>query len=298
MKRMIYWFTALGILSACKSEVPGFYNQVTPCDMPIEKKYQGMGPEEVKTVEFQSADTTIQKIVVTYPASLETSNATYPLVNIGNASNTTADLMLEPMKHLSSWGFIVIDNMDAQTGRGTSVSRTLDEFLHLAAQQDNLFLGKVDTERIAIAGFSQGATGTVLAATRFDNSSLYKVIYLCSCPQPELGNNMQWGEIMMQEVNAPLLMLLGTKFFDNKVICPLEIFQQMYADVPAGVPVAQARRVDKDHDKMGGEGDPYMTAWLRYYLMNDAEAGTAFRGSAPELTRNVRWQDVQIKNVK
>lgn len=58
----------------------------------------------------------------------------------------------------------------------------------------------------------------------------------------------------------------------------------------------QARRSGKDHEQMGGEGDPYMTAWFEYWLKNDHEAGKAFIGEEAELLHNDRWQDVRIKN--
>ena len=42
--------------------------------------------------------------------------------------------------------------------------------------------------------------------------------------------------------------------------------------------------------------DGYMTAWFRYTLMNDEEAGQAFSGDVPEILTNLdNWQDVQIK---
>ena len=47
---------------------------------------------------------------------------------------------------------------------------------------------------------------------------------------------------------------------------------------------------------MGGEGDPYMTAWFEYWLKNDQEAGKVFLGEDAELLKNDRWQDVRIKN--
>ena len=44
----------------------------------------------------------------------------------------------------------------------------------------------------------------------------------------------------------------------------------------------------------GRRGLAYLTAWFSYHLQGNAEAGSFFTGSDPELKRNSRWQDVTI----
>ena len=288
---------AIALLVSChsKAQDTGFYKNVEPTAA-LESKYLASGPESVKVVELPSADTVIGKIVVVYPESLETSDAKWPLVNIGNPSNTDADGMMDLLRHLASWGYIVVDNMDKQTGTGASVSKTLDEFLALSAQDGNLFQGKVDTDKMGIAGYSQGACAVALAATQYPNAGLYKAIYLCSCPPPQLGINFKWGEYHFADFKAPVLTFAGTGEWDSKIIAPAEVFTQTFDEIPGGIPAVQARRSGKDHEQMGGEGDPYMTAWFEYWLKNDQEAGKAFIGEEAELLHNDRWQDVRIKN--
>lgn len=295
--RKLFLFTAFALLVSCHSQAQdsGFYKNVETTAS-LESKYLASGPETVKVVELPSDDKVIGKIVVAYPESLETSDAKWPLVNIGNPSNTDADGMMELLRHLASWGYIVIDNMDKQTGTGASVSKTLDDFLAVSEQDGNIFKGKVDTDKIAIAGYSQGACAVALAATQYPNAGLYKAIYLCSCPQPQLGINFKWGEYHFADFKAPVLTFAGTGDWDSKIIAPFEVFTQTFDEIPEGVPAVQARRSGKDHEQMGGEGDPYMTAWFEYWLKNDHEAGKAFIGEEAELLHNDRWQDVRIKN--
>ena len=295
--RKLFLFTAFALLVSChsKAQDSGFYkNEETTAS--LESKYLASGPETVKVVELPSDDKVIGKIVVAYPESLETSDAKWPLVNIGNPSNTDADGMMEMLRHLASWGYIVIDNMDKQTGTGVSVSKTMDAFLAVSAQEGNLFHGKVNTDKIAIAGYSQGACAVALAATQYPNAGLYKAIYLCSCPQPQLGINFKWGEYHFADFKAPVLTFAGTGDWDSKLIAPFEVFTQTFDEITEGVPAVQARRSGKDHEQMGGEGDPYMTAWFEYWLKNDQEAGKVFIGEEAELLHNDRWQDVRVKN--
>ena len=276
----------------------GFYKGGIDTAMPIESKYKETGGEEVAKMEYDSDDAAIGKIVVVYPQSLLKSGQALPLVNIGNASNTTAYDLMEAMEHLASWGFVVIGNMDKQTGTGASMAHTLEAFLALAVRQDNQFHDRIDTTKIAIAGYSQGAYGAVMAATAYPNSRKYKAVYLCSCPQKQIGINFQWGTSDFSKISAPLLMVAGTGDWDSKVISPEEAFQANFDEATGNFPVVAARHTSKDHEEMGGEGDPYMTAWFCYYLKGDSSAGNAFVGDDAEILRNTnRWKNIKRKRI-
>lgn len=283
----------------CQSTNKGrFYKGEIDTKMPIESKYKEMGSEQVAKVEFHSDNPKIEKIVAVYPLSMTKSIKALPLVNIGNASNTTAYDLLDVMEHLASWGYVVIGNMDKQTGTGLSISQTLDEFLRLTTQNNNLFHNKIDTTRIAIAGYSQGAYGAVMAATAYPNSHLYKAVYLCSCPQKQIGINFKWGKTDFSKITAPLLMLAGTGNWDSNIISPEAAFQANFDETTGAFPVLAARNTKKDHEEMGGEGDPYMTAWFSYFLQGDSAAGKAFMGANAEILKNSeRWSDIKRKKL-
>ena len=295
---LLLMLVAFTTASCQDTEKAGFYKGSVDTPMPIESKYKEKGSEEVAKTEYDSDDATIGKIVVVYPHSLLKSDGALPLVNIGNASNTTAYDLIDAMEHLASWGFVVIGNMDKQTGTGASMSHTLDAFLTLVAQQDNQFYGRIDTTKIAIAGYSQGAFGAVMAATAYPNSRMYKAVYLCSCPQKQIGINFKWGTSDFSKIGAPLLMVAGTGDWDSKIISPEEAFQANFKETADDFPVLAARHAYKDHEEMGGEGDPYMTAWFCYYLKGDSTAGKAFVGDDAEILKNTsRWINIKRKNL-
>lgn len=295
---LLLMLVAFTTASCQDTEKAGFYKRSVDTSMPIESKYKEKGSEEVAKAEYDSDDATIGKIVVVYPHSLLKSDGALPLVNIGNASNTTAYDLIEAMEHLASWGFVVIGNMDKQTGTGASISHTLDAFLTLVAQQDNQFYGRIDTTKIAIAGYSQGAFGAVMAATAYPNSRMYKAVYLCSCPQKQIGINFKWGTSDFSKIGAPLLMVAGTGDWDSKIISPEEAFQANFKETADDFPVLAARHAYKDHEEMGGEGDPYMTAWFCHYLKGDSTAGKAFVGDDAEILKNTsRWINIERKNL-
>lgn len=59
----------------------------------------------------------------------------------------------------------------------------------------------------------------------------------------------------------------------------------------ANVDKVYARKKKVDHGESHLQFDTYMTAWFRYYLINDQEAGKAFYGDNPELSTNPNYQD-------
>ena len=284
-------------LVACDRDV-NVYNNSTKAIMPIENMYQGNGSYEVSTTEFASLNDTIGKLVIAYPTALISSPEKWPLVMTCNPSNTTGEFMMPVMSHLASWGFVVVGNMDKQTGTGHTMSITLDEFIALGETPGNQFYNKIDTSRIGLMGFSQGAFGSLMAITKYANGNRYKVLYLCSCPQPLLGHNMGWGDIDYNQVHTPMLHLIGDGFFDRNTICPPDTLTMIYDQLlPSDLPAATGRRIGKDHDKIAGEGDPYMTAWFCHWLLGDPEAAKAFCGPHPELLHNERWKKAQVKNM-
>ena len=52
-----------------------------------------------------------------------------------------------------------------------------------------------------------------------------------------------------------------------------------------------ARRTGSEHGDMLWRSDPYVIAWLMYWLRGETDAGTAFFGSSPELASNAYWQE-------
>ncbi|MCR5821552.1 MAG: hypothetical protein K6F85_01350 [Bacteroidales bacterium] len=294
---MILVSVAILLLAACCSKTD-VYNNPTTATLPVEKKYQGNGAYEVSTTEFASSNDTIGKLVIAYPAALISSPEKWPLVMTCNPSNTSGEDMLPIMRHLASWGFVVVGNMDKQTGTGRTMSITLDEFIALGETTGNLFYNKIDTSRIGLMGFSQGAFGSLMAITKYENSRRYKVLYLGSCPQPLLGHNMGWGDVDYSQLHIPMLHLIGEGFFDYNTICPPDTLTMIFDQLlPSDLPTATGRRIGKDHENIAGEGDPYMTAWFCHWMLGDTEAARAFCGPDAELLHNDRWRDVKIKNM-
>lgn len=101
---------AIVILFAVASKQPmvkeGYYNDVKT-SAPSEQKYTLKGDYEVSYYEQDAKNKQWKKFEVWYPAELETTDKTYPLVIMVNGTGVASSKYKPVFDHLASWGFIV-----------------------------------------------------------------------------------------------------------------------------------------------------------------------------------------------
>lgn len=113
----------------------------------------------------------------------------------------------------------------------------------------------------------------------------------------------------MSLIAAPTFMTAGTGAFDAGTaeakdiesnekkgimqgIAPLWSLEENYQKLPSTVAKLYARKKGVDHGNSHLQMDGYMTAWFRYYLTDDAEAGKAFWGADAEIKQNSNYKYV------
>ena len=79
----------------------------------------------------------------------------------------------------------------------------------------------------------------------------------------------------------PYFKVAATGKSDAELIAPLLSLIDNYNRVESEQLTIMGRRKNVEHDQMLTHADGYMTAWFRYTLMNDEEAGQAFSGDVP-----------------
>ena len=281
--------------------IPDNYYTAFESDSALEKKYAGLGEYEVKELEFDSENKSIDKIRVWYPNEAE--DRQYPVIVIVNASNTAALNLKPAYARLASWGFIVIGNDDRQTGTGETASETLDYVLNLNKDENSELFGKMDEEHIGCVGYSQGGAGAINAVTRFENSDKFTALFTGSASYALLSKNMGW-EYDVSKINIPYFMTAGTgntddnggSIHDDKNlagIAPLASLVENYDGITADVFKLRARVTGAEHQDMLHLTDGYMTAWMLYHLQGDTEAASVFVGENADILTNNGWQDVE-----
>ena len=281
--------------------IPDNYYMAFESDSALEKKYAGLGEYEVKELEFEFENKSIDKIRVWYPNEAE--DRQYPVILVVNASNTAALNLKPAYARLASWGFIVVGNDDRQTGTGKTASETLDYVLNLNKDKNSELFGKTDEEHIGCVGYSQGGAGAINAVTRFENSDKFTALFTGSASYALLSKNMGWGYDVSQ-IKIPYFMTAGTgntddnggSIHDDKNlagIAPLASLVENYDGITADVFKLRARVTGAEHQDMLHLTDGYMTAWMLYHLQGDTEAASVFVGENADILTNNGWQDVE-----
>ena len=281
--------------------LPDDYYTGFKSDSEREKKYSGKGDFTVSSVTYKSDNKSIGNFRIWYPSEMENGTKTYPLIVVANGSNTPALIYQPYFERLASWGFVVIGNDDKQTGTGDTTSETLNYMLSLNKDTNSIFCGRIDEDKIGIAGYSQGGAAAIRAVTEFENSNKYKAIFTGSASYALLARNMGW-EYDISKVTIPYFMTGGTgasddsgKYGDNEFagVAPLFSLKDNYNGMPGDVEKIRARVTGAEHFEMQLRTDGYMTAWMLYHLYEDEEAAKVFVGDEAEILNNANWQDIE-----
>jgi hypothetical protein len=276
-----------------------YYNDFESSTL-LEQKYAGIGSYSVSKTEYKSDNKNIDKISVWYPSDLKSSDREWPMIMVVNASNTRVRNYKPFFERLASWGFIVVGTDDPQAGTGETTSIALDFILNLGST--DVLSGKVDRDRIGIAGYSQGGAGALGASQNYGNSNLYKAIFTGSAAYPFLANNMGW-EYDPAKITIPYFMTAATGESDDRGIedinsdfagvAPLKSLIEIYDAMPDDVTKIRARVTGAEHTEMQMKTDGYMTAWFLWQLCEDEDAGKVFIGDDAEILHNSNWQDIE-----
>ena len=276
-ERLMRW----GTLAYCSvfPAVSRSYNRNTyPC--PVEQKYHENGPYQV-TVH------SIDDIHVFVPDSAH--SVPLPTVVMVNGTGLKALHYRPVFEHLASWGFVVIGNDDSNAWNGRSALVSLDKAIFQNSIVSSPLYQRIDLDRIGVVGHSQGAMGAINAATEDDR---FKVLYAASCPQKSLAKKLDWS-YSMKTISIPTMLVAGTEWIDRH-ISPLDSLLLLAEELPNTTPMLLGRLKGVEHRYVLHEGDAYMTAWLRHFLTNEADAAAALTCDNPEILNNPRWQDVII----
>ena len=276
-ERLLRW----GTLAYCSvfPAVSRSYNSKTyPC--PVEQKYHENGPYQV-TVH------SLDGIHMFLPDTVH--KAPLPTVVMVNGTGLKALHYRPVFEHLASWGFVVIGNDDSNAWNGRSALVSLDKALCQNSTEGSPLYQRIDLDRIGVVGHSQGAMGAINAATEDDR---FKVLYAASCPQKSLAKKLGWS-YSMKTISIPTMLVAGTEWIDRH-ISPLDSLLLLAEELPNTTPMLLGRLKGVEHRYVLHEGDAYMTAWLRHFLANDADAAAALASDNPEILNNPRWQNVNI----
>ncbi|MEU7909258.1 hypothetical protein [Actinoplanes sp. NPDC049118] len=252
----------------------------------IEQAYAVPGPWAVETYTIDT------RYVVTHPADLGANGFRHPIVTWGNGSDAGPERYAGVLRHLASWGFVVIASTSTTTGSGTEVLAAAEHLIAENAVPAGRFTGTLDTTRVAAAGHSQGAGGAARATLA--SNGLIRTVVAFNPPDPIWIPDAD--EIDVSEVTVPVLLLSGVR---DTLISPPRTLTGYYDRIPG--PAVRAALRAAGHNTIQDDGGGYLgylAAWLRYQLTDDGRAADAFLGAHPELLGNTAWSNQAAKHLR
>jgi len=215
------------------------------------------------------------------PRELGKGGVVHPVLTWGNGTGATPSSYTALLIHLASHGFLVIASNSTTVGDGVEMRKGVDWLLAENENPESPLFGNVHPTRIGATGHSQGGSASC-AATAHERINV--------------GASIQGARFcLMYPPAATKAMLFFAGGADTTV--PASQVEQGY-DICTG-PTIYAELAGVDHFVTVGNGGGFrgpLTAWFRYHLMGEAEAGKLFYGDDCGLCTNPSWT-VKHKNL-
>lgn len=281
----------------------------------IEKKYYAPGPWAVTVSPgMYCCDSQHNKFDFYYPTNLGANGFLHPIITWGNGTFGQASGADYFLKHLASWGFVVIATEDSFTGPGQTILDAANFMVQANNDSAKIFYHKLNTSQIGAVGHSQGAGGVGNALIK--SGGTIKTAVLIEPPAHK------WCTFGVQCFDATKVTAGSVFFIDGSsdlLVSPPkqdpgvtteESIEKFYNDVPAGVPKLKGTLIGPDHNDLSGQpscqtakAQPcvngvygylgYPTAWFMDQLQGDTYAHGAFVGGTGEIfSQTTNWEYV------
>ena len=283
----------------------------------IELKYYAPGPWPV-TVSNGGAccDSAGNKFDLYHPTNLGAGGFLHPILTWGNGTNSTAISYDYFLRHMASWGFVVIATEDQNTGVGQTILDGANFLVHANSNPASIFFNKLDVNQIGSFGHSQGATGSINALIKSAGSittvipiELPSQIWCGSSSNCVDTKNMTSGSIFFVDgSNDPIAPPTQPPFVIGE-----QSIAAYYNAVPNSVSKLKGTLIGPSHADVQGQPDcvkapfgcingvygylGYPTAWFMDRLQGDAFAHGAFVKNSGEMfseTKNWEFVDSNI----
>jgi hypothetical protein len=203
----------------------------------------------------------------------------HPIVTWGNGTGATPSDYKPLLTHLASHGFVIVAPNTTQTGSGQEMLQGLTWIIRQNYTFGSDYYLKLDTFDVAAIGHSQGGGGALHAAADPRITTLVPI-------EPSPQNDA------MSSLHQPMLLLCGGQ---DSIVLPVAYCQNFTFD-QSRVPTFFGILNNATHftptgytpDSMDGFAGP-VTAWLRYILVGDLQAGSMFVGANCTLCTDRQW---------
>lgn len=286
---------------------------------PIELKYYADGPWAVtESLGAACCDSAGNKFDLYYPTNLGGNGFKHPILTWGNGTKARPGQYDYFLKHLASWGFVIVVTEDQNTGPGQTILDGANYMIGENSNSSSIFFQKLNLKEVGALGHSQGATGAINAMIK-SGGSIKSVIaielprqFFCSsrinCTDTK---NLTAGSIFFIDGSNDGISPPTQYSWESGE----QSIQAYYYATPAGIAKVKGTLIGPDHLDVIGQPDcstdrapmlvqfmcrngvygylGYPTAWLMAQLQGDTYAARAFTNGEGEIfSETANWQYV------
>lgn len=287
----IYLFV-LNVLS------PVYAQQQTPPNQTVSKVVEdgGTGPY----IAIMLSESSLPTHTVFRPKELSNFGKSSKLPIIAWGNGACANSPWEHVNFLSevaSYGFLVVAigpmPKEGERGNGRSTSAQLTDAINWAISQNgdkkSPYYNKIDIRKIAVSGMSCGGLQTLEVAS----DPRVSTVVVCNSgifntPGNGISNMPNLTKENLKKIHSPTLYMLGGEK-DIAYANGMDDYRQIN-HVPvfvANMDVGHGGTYGQQH---GGEFAKVATAWYKWQLKGDKEAGKMFTGEPAGLATNSNWK--------
>jgi hypothetical protein len=289
--------------------------------LPVEQRFYAPGPWEVTSVRgIGCCDSGGSKFDAWYPTDLGRDGTRHPVITFGDGWLSTPDRYDYFLRHLASWGFVVVATESTDTGSG----RQILDAAHWMLRQDESaspFHDRLDTGAVGAVGHSEGASGVLNAMVNSGGListtitiELPPRVYCTTTPANCADTRkLTGGGIFL--VNGSVDALISPSYLPVPTALLGPQSNSAYQSAaPGSVSTVWATLNGADHSDVQGQPScagahgsctngvygylGYPTAWLMARLRRDDEARSAFVDQTGELFRETTNWSNQHSNIR
>lgn len=220
--------------------------------------------------------------IVFYPSNIKESNKTYPIVAWANGTGVSYDIYEDLITVLASGGYVVIANTETMSADGTAQLNSVDFLISQNKDSNSIFYGKLNTNKIGLAGHSQGGRSSVNAAAK--DSRIDCVISFA-------GSNFTEEA---EKLSAPAFFIGGSA---DMVVNAKQWLVPAYENCKG--PAVYACMKNAIHTRCctnPTDYTKYVLPWLDLWLKGDTNNKDIFQ-SGGKLSQDSAWQDFMCKGI-
>ena len=241
------------------------------------------------------------------PTPLGANGFKHPILTWGNGTFGQSANYAYFLRHMASWGFVVIATEDSFTGPGQTILDGANYLIQQNAVSTSKFYQKLDTVHAGSFGHSQGATGAINALMK-SGGLIRSVLPIelpaqiwCSANCVDTAN-LASGSVFLLDGSLDLLISPPVQIQGNGE----QSIAVYYSQVPGSVMKLKGTLIGPNHNDITGQPGGsnavqpcvngvygylgYPTAWFMYQLQADNYAHGAFvNGSGEMFSQTTNW---------